>query len=432
VELWEVPTGKHLGTIRDTAHEPRTLAPTVSPVSRAAFSPDGKTLATVSGPGLIALWEVPGGKLKDTLLGRSEQVRLAFSPDGKTLAAVDLYGAIERWAIPEGKALKLTPCPVLEPDWTAGRTIVREPGLLFADNERVIAWGTVWGRTVAWEAPGGKPVTPVSGHWGGIRSIQFSADGRTVVSTGNENRIVSWSAATGKPIRSAHGAVPERDIMFRSSNHGLVLGANGTRVARGALVFDPESGAELFRLPGQDALPAEHSALALVADFDPKRNRQTNTVAIWNLDTRKKLSVVELPVPVDPSELPANLWVAFSPDNSRMVTALTSPDPPGNPQRALTVTGWELKTGKKLGEFSAECLPVGRSRGGRQQQRRGVRHGRRASVGCGLRERRPRRHDRGRAAPRTPQAVHREPLPAPDVQPRWEGVRGRSANGTAR
>src|SRR5436305_381039 len=54
-----------------------------------AFSPDGKTLASVSFDKTVRLWETATGKNTATLAGHTDRVMsVAFSPDGKTLAAM--------------------------------------------------------------------------------------------------------------------------------------------------------------------------------------------------------------------------------------------------------------------------------------------------------------------------------------------------------
>jgi hypothetical protein len=145
-------------------------------VGTGAFSPDGTVLATSSGRGRIALWGVPDGKLKEALLGRSTQGRLlAFSPDGKTLAAADRHGAIERWAIPGGRPAQLVLCPAVEAQhawYRIGYDILYPQGIAFADNERVVAWGALWSRTIAWEVPSGKLLTPLPTHPTEIQSVR--------------------------------------------------------------------------------------------------------------------------------------------------------------------------------------------------------------------------------------------------------------------
>src|SRR6516164_6310702 len=59
-------------------------------VSTLAFSPDGETLASVDGGGVLKLWDVAAGKAKATAGGKGQTIlavrTAAFSPDGKLLA----------------------------------------------------------------------------------------------------------------------------------------------------------------------------------------------------------------------------------------------------------------------------------------------------------------------------------------------------------
>ena len=75
IRLWETETGEHKARL--TGH--------TSSVSSVAYSPDGNTLATGSGDNKVRLWDPKTGELKHMLTGYSA----AFSPDGKTIASVD-------------------------------------------------------------------------------------------------------------------------------------------------------------------------------------------------------------------------------------------------------------------------------------------------------------------------------------------------------
>ena len=56
-------------------------------VGSVAFSPDGQTLASVSGDRTIKLWRVSDGTLLRTLWHTGGVTSVAFSPDGQTLAS---------------------------------------------------------------------------------------------------------------------------------------------------------------------------------------------------------------------------------------------------------------------------------------------------------------------------------------------------------
>jgi WD40 repeat protein len=88
LKLWEVASGKNLGTIevRDGT------------VGALALSPDGRTLASALRLGKVRLWDSEKGKALEALPGPNERiVSLAIGPKGKTLAAGNERGVITLW-----------------------------------------------------------------------------------------------------------------------------------------------------------------------------------------------------------------------------------------------------------------------------------------------------------------------------------------------
>jgi len=91
-----VATGKEQATLKGHPDRVRSVA----------FSPDGKTLASVSvdedslngKPGELKLWDVQTLKELATLKGHTDKVSsVAFSPDGKTLASASIDRTIKLW-----------------------------------------------------------------------------------------------------------------------------------------------------------------------------------------------------------------------------------------------------------------------------------------------------------------------------------------------
>ena len=95
--FYDAETGEALdGFIRHTSY-----------VSSAAFSPDGKTLASGSFDGTVYLWDAQTGKNIKTLTGHTWQVEsVAFSPDGETLASGSFDGTVLLWQLTPATASK--------------------------------------------------------------------------------------------------------------------------------------------------------------------------------------------------------------------------------------------------------------------------------------------------------------------------------------
>ena len=63
-----------------------------------AFSLDGKTLASGSADQTVKLWQVPSGKLQQTLSGHSGFViSVVYPPDGQTMASSGSEGTVNFW-----------------------------------------------------------------------------------------------------------------------------------------------------------------------------------------------------------------------------------------------------------------------------------------------------------------------------------------------
>jgi FOG: WD40 repeat len=79
-------------------------------VLSAAFSPDGKTLATGGSNGTIRCWDVSSWSIRQILQGNTSTVLgVAFSPDGKMLASSIGDGTVRFWDWSNGRCLLTLP-----------------------------------------------------------------------------------------------------------------------------------------------------------------------------------------------------------------------------------------------------------------------------------------------------------------------------------
>jgi WD40 repeat protein len=88
------------------SNTPRTLEGHTAEVSRAAFSPDGKRLASASSDRTVVIWDLQTGQPSLTLKGHTGILTgVAFSPDGKRLASSSFDKTVLIWDSASGHAL---------------------------------------------------------------------------------------------------------------------------------------------------------------------------------------------------------------------------------------------------------------------------------------------------------------------------------------
>ncbi len=337
-QVWSTATGKELFKAR--------LIGMGGHVAAAAFTRDGRRLALSAGGGATDLWDVQAGKHLHTLLGcRAQGVKLAFSPDGKTVASVGPDYRIERWSVEDGAPLGISDPPIAQ-------LVAPISGLVFADNKRVIAWMTAAQFAVAWEAPAGQLRSPASDHRAAINSIALPAGRKVLYSAGIDGHLFAWDVATGKlneevPLRPAR--YPGAPVVLPIVH----LSADATRavwIARPTTVFDVASGADLFCVPRPSG-PVAPYAMGLSPDGTMLTavSRQAGTnphglFVLWHLAARRRLAEFAVP----PSGNAASPMAALSPDNRRVVISTILRRPSG--KQVLRVTGFDVKTGKQLAE----------------------------------------------------------------------------------
>jgi squalene-hopene/tetraprenyl-beta-curcumene cyclase len=211
-----------------------------------AFSPDGKLLASAGGGNLgiekgpaqgeVKLWEVATGKLLKTIAVDNGIVfHAAFSPDGKLLAT----------ASGSGSADPVVPGEVRLWDPSTRELIRKLPshdrgayGIAFSPDGRLIASGgmaaivegkRVDGEVKIWELRTGKELQTFRGHTGAVGALAFSADGKTLASGGArfDGKVRLWDVAAGTELAAlAVGAEIVYSVGFAQGAARLVVCSN--------------------------------------------------------------------------------------------------------------------------------------------------------------------------------------------------------------
>lgn len=336
-----------------------------------AVSPDGGTLAVVPGDGSVELYDARTGTPRATLLGMARSGAVpAFTPDGG-LIAVGTDGSVDRWG-PDGKPLGRWGRP-------ADVTLYSPPAFGVAAGGRVVLWGprpaagvgyappasTTW---AAWDPATRKTLTPARPGTSAATGIGFPAGNAEVWTAAADGRVSRWDRATGKHL----GPIAAGDRPFAGYGRPAVLAAEarkGLYPDEDGIVFDPAAGEPLFTIPRPRGEPGGRAAVVPSADFARAASvrgsigpGKPGRCDVWDLDTRLKVAGFDLP-DAYPGPGYAGPAGGFSPDRTRLVLSVPVRDPRTN-EPGQVFAGWDLTTGKKVGEVPAPAgelrlVPIG-------------------------------------------------------------------------
>jgi WD40 repeat protein len=173
-----------------------------------------------------------------------------------------------------------------------------------------------------------------------------------LLTASDDGEIYKWDPATGKSLGSMYMKAPSVGIGTSYVTGPVTLSPDGTRALSGegfggSGVYDTATGSQLFALPGYGGntragfTPDGTRIIQALTSFDP--NKAPSRVLVWDVATTRKLGEVALPGVAYPA-------AAVSPDGKSLITAGLKQKADGKLGDFL-VTGWELATGKKLGEY---------------------------------------------------------------------------------
>lgn len=241
--LWDAASGREL----------HTLYGTVGFALSIIFSPDEKTIASVSGR--ITLWDFASRESPRTLSANAFPAKsLALSPQGDTVAVWgDDWRAkgLKLWDIVSGdepRTLRLNEDPAAQHHARKSNTtmlLTVQPSVAFSPDGKEIVVSSPDNRTVTlWDVASGKRLRTLNGQTEDFGGIVYSPDGKMIAAfSGNTIRL--WDAASGLLRRTLKGY----------EGGGLVFSPDNEKIASWSADFTIKmwnitSGWELHTLEG--------------------------------------------------------------------------------------------------------------------------------------------------------------------------------------
>jgi WD40 repeat protein/Flp pilus assembly protein TadD len=253
--LWDAATGREL----------RRFAGQEQAVRCAAFSPDGKVLAT--GADNLRLWDVETGRPLHVCNGHTGIIyRLAFSPDGRRIVTASADRTARVWDVGAGRQLHVL-------SGHADEVL----GAAFSPDGHWIATASHDQTAKLWDAMTYAEVRTFEGHTGVVKRVEFSPDGKHLATSSGDRTIKLWSVATGKVERTLQGHDQLVDVVrFSPDGRWLASGDNGGTVR----TWDAATGKLQYVLRG-------HTGAVFVLAFRPDgqvlASGGSDGVFLWDL-----------------------------------------------------------------------------------------------------------------------------------------------------
>jgi WD40 repeat protein/transcriptional regulator with XRE-family HTH domain len=300
--VWAVADGHHVSSMVLGA-----------PVKAIAWSPDARFLATAGNDGSARVWDPVSGRALEGFDHPAAVYALAFSPDGSKLAAASMDGTARIWDRTAHTALQLSSGSTIvdrfSPDGgnefaeSLAQTLAYSP-----DGQQLATVRTSDNSARVWDTQTGAELIRLD-HDGEVLAVAFSPDGQY---------IATGSADGGTRIWSRDGVQVGRTTTDRSSPTFTVAFSPDSRyLATGGFSF----AAEVVEVPAATdvlQLPLDDSAQSLAWSPDGTSVAAASndgTARIWALDDGQEI----LRMPMGFNNVVYQ--VAFSPDGMQVATS---------------------------------------------------------------------------------------------------------------
>ena len=310
VRTWEATTGQPVTTF--TGHN--------GPVNAVAYSPDGRHIATASSDRTVGIWDATTGQSVTTLNGQDGAVyAVAYSPDGTRIATASDDKTAKVWDATSGQLVTTITGhdgPII--------------GVAFSPDGRHLASASADCTARTWDATTGRLITTLTGHDGYVDAAAYSPDGSHIATAGTDRSARIWDATTGQPVTTLTGHTAHVNVVAYSPDGIHIASASSDRTAQ---TWNAATGRPIATLAG-------HTDLVSAIAFSPEGTRivtagMDRSARIWDTGTGQPLTTLT-------GHNGAVNAVAYSPDGTHIATASSD----------RTTRTWDATTGRPAATFS--------------------------------------------------------------------------------
>jgi WD40 repeat protein/uncharacterized caspase-like protein len=356
LKLWAIANGKEVMTFRGHTKG----------IESVCFSSDGRHVISGSSDATIKLWDITTGKEIRTFLGHSQKVNaVKLSHDNKHIISGSNDGTLRLWDASNGKEIMKMECKYdirsvdISPDdkyavcgeyktlrlWDLGngKEIRSYSGhsdyvlsVNYSPDGKSILSGSDNGELKLWDIASGKEAQSFSGHQLHVLSVCFSPDGKYAISCGQDRSLRLWDISSGKPIRTFYGHTHFATSVCFSANGQYAISGSADKTIK---LWEIASGAMVRTLSG-----CTSGISSLDLSFNGRylaSGSGKGVIQLWDINqgkaTRKFLG-----------HSGAVNSVCFSPDSKYLVS--------GSDDK--TVKLWDVESGKEIRTFSGHTFRV--------------------------------------------------------------------------
>ncbi len=338
-----------------TALEIHSLKGHSAPVNTVKFSPDGRMIASGSDDNSIRLWNTRSGDLINSLryfslsLGGDKSDAISsidFSPDGEYILSGSMDHLVRIWSITSGHVVQTFE----EHEWPV-------TAVAYSSFGNFVASGSHDNTIRVWNLNTGQQVYKVQ-QGSFVNDLEFSPDGKWLVSCGDDDAINVWDLEQSKPnqVLSKDVHIDNQVPMAVSPVGKKIIAGVGNKALK---IWEVSRGMIKRQIQMSSVRTTAFSpdGQRFVTINKHQSSEYMNSIGLWDVRSGNLIGSFGKPF------LEGNVWTelpaVFSPDGKYFVTGHSN-----------DIDLWDISTRRKLkslehsrnsGVYSIDFLPDGKS-----------------------------------------------------------------------